>query len=94
MITDIDDPGLSLEGVRKQISQGGVEFELQQACGTAAFQPLARLTLNEVAADLTSHDVAFDPSVHSAPDVRLAPVWLADLRRRAYRRSREGRHAD
>ncbi|MBV9089063.1 MAG: phosphodiesterase [Mycobacteriaceae bacterium] len=94
LVTEIDDAGLSLDSIRRQISHGGVQFDLQQACGRAPFQPLARLSLSELAVGDASHDVAFDPSIHSAPDVRLAPEWLTDLRRRAYQRSREGRAAD
>lgn len=37
------------------------------------------------------HDIAFDPVLHTAPDVRVWPRWLRDLRRLAYRSSRKGR---
>jgi hypothetical protein len=36
---------------------------------------------------------AFDPALHSDPEVKLVPGWLGDFRRAAYRRSREGRDA-
>jgi hypothetical protein len=31
--------------------------------------------------------------MHTDPEVQLAPRWLSDFRRAAYRRSREGRNA-
>jgi len=72
-----------------QLTQRSVcDLELL-ACG--GFSPLARLTLRHL--DPSSDDIAFDPVLHSDEDVRLVPGWLADLRRAAYRRSREGRDA-
>ena len=53
--------------------------------------PLARLTLRHV--DPSCDDIAFDPALHRDCDVQLFPRWLADFRRAAYRRSREGRDA-
>jgi hypothetical protein len=53
------------------------------------FLPLARLTLRHL--DPSCDDIAFDPTMHSDPEVELAPRWLSDFRRAAYRRSREGR---
>jgi hypothetical protein len=94
IVTQIDEPGLSLDSVSAQIDGGGIEFAIEQAPGMQDFQPLARLILNEVVRGGRSHDVAFDPTVHSVPEVKLAPGWLTDLRRRAYWRSREGRDAD
>jgi len=38
-------------------------------------------------------DVSFDPVDNIAPGLSLYPEWLADLRARAYRRSRDGRDA-
>jgi hypothetical protein len=55
------------------------------------FLPLARLTLRHV--DPSNDDIAFDPTVHSHPEVELVPHWLNDLRRAAYRLSRAGRDA-
>jgi hypothetical protein len=79
---------LSLDTIRDQIASGGVEFDIEQAAGTGGFQPLARLTLRHL--DPSRDDVAFDPVLHSDPEVELAPRWLSDFRRAAYRRSREG----
>ena len=93
MITDIAQAGLSLDDVGNRIARGGVEFAIDQAAGTQGFRPLARLTLSEVLPDDTAHEVAFDPTIHSAPGVELAPRWLTGIRRRAYERSREGRDA-
>jgi hypothetical protein len=74
-----------------QISSGGIDFDIEQAAGTGDFLPLARLTLRHV--DPTCDDIAFDPALHSDPEVKLVPGWLGDFRRAAYRRSREGRDA-
>ena len=92
LVTEIDTTGLSLDTIRDQIDSGGVEFDIEQAAGTGAFLPLARLTLRHL--DPSRDDVAFDPTLHSDPEVRLAPRWLSDFRRAAYRRSREGRDAE
>jgi hypothetical protein len=92
LVTKIDEPGLSLDTIRNQIDSGEIDFDIEQADGSRSFQPLARLTLRHL--DPTNDDIGFDPVLHSDEDVRLAPSWLADLRRAAYRRSREGRDAD
>jgi hypothetical protein len=92
LVTKIDEPGLSLDTIRNQIDSGEIDFDIEQADGSRSFQPLARLTLRHL--DPTNDDIGFDPVLHSDEDVRLAPSWLADLRRAAYRRSREGREAD
>jgi hypothetical protein len=89
LVTDIDAPGLSLDAIRHQIASGGVELDIEQAAGTGGFLPLARLTLRHL--DPSCDDIAFDPTMHSDPEVELAPRWLSDFRRAAYRRSREGR---
>jgi hypothetical protein len=92
LVTKIEEPGLSLESIRTQIDSGQIDFDIEQANGTGGFWPLARLTLRHV--DPSNDDIAFDPVLHSDEDVRLVPGWLADFRRAAYRRSREGRDAD
>ena len=69
----------------------GVSTDADQACGTAPFTPLARLSLRGVITP--AHDVAFDPVLHTAFDVTLAPAWLSGLRAQAYARSRRGRQA-
>jgi hypothetical protein len=92
LVSHIETPGLSVAGVRDQIDSGGVDFEIEQAAGTGKFRPLARLTLRHV--DPSTDDVGFDPVLHSDPEVSLAPAWLSDFRRAAYRRSREGRDAE
>jgi len=91
LVTKIDEPGLSLDTIRNQIDSGEIAFDIEQAEGIGGFLPLARLTFRHV--DPSRDDVAFDPVLHSDDDVRLAPGWLADFRRAAYRRSREGRDA-
>ena len=92
LVSDIGARGLSLEVIRDQIASGGLEFDVEQAAGTGGFAPLARLTLRHL--DPSRDDVAFDPALHSDPEVELAPRWLGGFRRAAYRRSREGRGAD
>jgi hypothetical protein len=89
LVTKIDEPGVSLDTIRNQIDSGGIDFDIEQARGTGSFQPLARLTLRNL--DPSSDDIGFDPVLHSDEDVKLVPGWLADFRRAAYRRSREGR---
>lgn len=88
--------GLSLSAIRDQIGDSGLQFEAEQACGTGQFTPLARLDFTaavegEPVADGEKRDVAFDPVLHSAPDVALWPEWLRELREAAYAGSREGR---
>jgi hypothetical protein len=92
LATHIGQVGLSLDTVRDRIATTGMEFDIEQAAGTGRFRPLARLTLHTLAAD--AGDLAFDPTVHSHPDVELSPGWLTGFRQAAYRRSREGRDAE
>jgi hypothetical protein len=94
MTTEIEGLGVSLDVIREQIGRGGIRFDVDQACGTGDFQPLAELTLTNVLIPKPGEDVSFDPVLHTAPGVELYPGWLAGLRVRAYGRSREGRHAD
>jgi hypothetical protein len=91
LVTDIDAPGLSLEAIESRLDSGDLEFDIEQATSGGDFSPLARLTLQH--RDPSSDDIAFDPVIHSDEDVTLAPAWLADVRRAAYRRSREGRQS-
>ena len=91
MCTRIDGFGVSTDAVRRRLRTGPLEFDIDQACGTAPFTPLARLSLRGVITP--AHDVAFDPVLHTAPEVTLAPGWLSGLRAQAYARSRRGRHA-
>ncbi|WP_396878772.1 phosphodiesterase [Mycobacterium sp. SMC-2] len=94
IISDIDGPGLSLDGVRKRLEHDTIQVSLDQACGRGDFTPLGRLTLTRAIDPERARDVAFDPVVNTAPGLSLHPRWLADLRARAYRRSRHGRDAD
>lgn len=91
--TDIAGLGLSLDDVRHRLAAGGIEVKLDQACGTEDFSPLARLTLTRAIPPAPNHDVSFDPVLNTAPGVTLFPSWLADVRARAYARSRDGRDA-
>jgi hypothetical protein len=84
--------GLALDTISGVIERGGLHIDVEQASGTGGFEPLGRVTLDAViATDDPAHDVSFDPALHCAPGVELLPGWLTDFRRRAYRRSREGR---
>ena len=91
IVSDIGTPGLSLDTIRDQIDSSGIEFDIEQAAVTGGFVPLAHLTLRHL--DPSNDDIAFDPTMHSDPEVSLSPRWLSDFRRAAYRRSREGRDA-
>jgi hypothetical protein len=77
--------------MRDQIDSGEVEFDIEQAAGAGGFLSLARLTLRHV--DPSNDEIAFDPTVHSHPEVELVPHWLNDFRRVGYRLSRAGRDA-
>jgi hypothetical protein len=98
LVTAPEGGGLSLTTIRDRISDGGLAFEVEQACGTGEFIPLARLELTRAVAgepvsDGEGRDIAFDPVRHTAPDVTLWPDWLRELRELAYRGSRQGRDA-
>ncbi|MBV8928734.1 MAG: phosphodiesterase [Mycobacteriaceae bacterium] len=92
--TQMPGRGVALADIGEEIGHGGIEIDIDQACGTGDFAPLAQLCLTNVIIPAPGEDVSFDPALHTAPDVRLYPGWLADLRVRAYGRSREGRDAD
>lgn len=89
-VSDIGGPGLSLDSIRRGVEYGGIDVALDQARGTGRFEPLARLSLSALV-DAEANDVSFDPVLNTAPGLGLYPGWLADLRARAYHRSREGR---
>ncbi len=89
LATPIEVAGLPLDAIGSHLRSTGLEFSIEQAAGTGDFLPLARLTLNRPHAE----DIAFDPIINTDPAVRPLPGWLSDFRRAAYRRSREGRHA-
>ncbi len=88
--SDISADDLALDTIETEIDSRGIQFDIEQAPGRGEFRPLARLTLRHV--DPSRDDIAFDPALHCDRDVQLVPRWLADIRRAAYRRSREGRH--
>jgi hypothetical protein len=94
MATGVGTFGVSLASVRERLRTDGIEFDIAQARGAAAFRPLARLTVRGVTEAAESRDVAFDPVRHTTPGVRLMPTWLSTFREQAYERSRRGRHAD
>ncbi|OBI23077.1 phosphodiesterase [Mycobacterium sp. E2327] len=92
IMSDVNGFGLSLDTVEQAIGNTGIDFAIDQACGRGDFTPLARLSLTGVLDP--EPDVSFDPVANTAPGVSLYPDWLADLRARAYRRSRDGRDAE
>jgi hypothetical protein len=92
LVTDVAGSGLSLDAIERQIDSTGIDFDVEQAEGAGQFEPLARLTLRHL--DPSCDDIAFDPTLHSDPAVQLAPNWLSEFRRAAYRRSRQGRDAE
>ncbi len=92
LTTEFDGAGLSLDSVNSQLERGGVAFDIEQSPATGEFEPLGRLSLRQRLPH--GRDVSFDPALHTADEVRLAPDWLADVRRAAYRSSRIGRDAE
>src|SRR5262249_29632243 len=94
IVSKINGFGLSLDNMRERIEHGGVDVVLDQARGGADFQRLARLMLTSVVYPWPGEDVSFDPVTNTAPGLELYPGWLADLRARAYQRSRDGRDVD
>lgn len=92
MVTDIAADGLTLDAVGDTLAHSEIDFDIEQACGSGDFHPLARLSLSRVRPVTTpEQDVSFDPVRNTAPGVCVWPQWLRSLRRLAYRRSREGR---
>jgi hypothetical protein len=89
LATDISTDDLALDTIESEINSEGIQFDIEQAEFRKEFRPLARLTLRNV--DPSCDDIAFDPALHTDCDVQLLPRWLADFRRAAYRRSRQGR---
>lgn len=93
MTTPVGTFGVSLDSVRERLRTGRIEFGIEQARGTEAFRPLARLTARGAMEAGETPDVAFDPVRHTAPGVQLMPTWLSRFREQAYDRSRRGRRA-
>jgi hypothetical protein len=92
--SEIDGHGLSLDAVRKRLEHEKIEVSLDQACGRGDFTPLGWLTLTRVIDPERAPEVSFDPVMNTAPGLSLHPRWLADLRARAYQRSRHGRDVE
>lgn len=91
LVSEISSEGLALDSIESEINASGIEFDIEQAAGRGEFVPLARLSLRHV--DPSQDDIVFDPTLHPDCDVQPLPRWLADFRRAAYRRSRQGRAA-
>jgi hypothetical protein len=87
--------GLDVAEVRRLLHTEPLVFDIEQAQGRNAFEPLAVLEFGrELDSAWPPADVAFDPTLNIAPGVRLLPEWLTSMRRRAYRSSRQGRDAE
>ncbi|MBD0861877.1 hypothetical protein IA539_11720 [Gordonia sp. zg691] len=84
-----DASGLSIEDLAAFVRQNKPIVIILEA-GSRRFVPIARIELDHL---LTGLDVDFDPILHKPDGVEFAPSWLGDLRRRAYRDSRAGRHS-
>ena len=92
MATDIPSEGLDLGTVVDTLARSDIDFEIEQACGSGDFHPLARLRLSQIRpVTAPEQDVSFDPVRNTAPGVCVWPQWLRTFRQLAYRRSREGR---
>ncbi|MEO9326855.1 hypothetical protein [Gordonia aurantiaca] len=81
--------GLSIEDLAACLRMNRKIVLILEA-GFGRFVPIARIELDHA---LTGLDVDFDPILNRPDGVEFAPSWLGDLRRRAYRESREGRHS-
>ena len=85
--------GLTLAAIDDALAAGIIAFDIEQANGTAPFEPLATLTVTSKIPTDERHDVSFDPTRNTRAGVDLGPKWLTELRERAYMRSRRGRDA-
>ncbi|BCI80065.1 hypothetical protein MTY66_16900 [Mycolicibacterium sp. TY66] len=94
ILSHVDGAGVSLDSIRSALHDGPMTVAIDQAPGFASFRPLARLTIKDVVPHDEIADTDFDPVLHTAPGMQLAPHWLSNLRMQAYRRSRKGRHPD
>lgn len=83
---------LSLASLTDHLRHSPLRIAIDQSNRLGDFVPLGLLTVEELLPHSAQADLAFDPTVHSAPGVDLLPGWLTALRRGAYRGSREGRH--
>ncbi|BBZ36194.1 phosphodiesterase [Mycolicibacterium confluentis] len=87
--------GLDVDALRRHIAADAIVFQIEQAQGRNSFEPLATLEFGrELDSSWPPEDVSFDPTLNTAPEVTLLPHWLAAVRRRAYRSSRQGRDAE
>ncbi|MCX2754313.1 hypothetical protein [Gordonia sp. 4N] len=84
-----DSSGLSIEDLAARLRRNQPIVIVLEA-GAGRFVPVVRIEVDHV---LTELDVDFDPILHRPEGVEFAPSWLGDLRRRAYRDSRAGRHS-
>ncbi|OBF12003.1 phosphodiesterase [Mycobacterium sp. ACS4331] len=87
--------GLDVGALRRHIAAESVVFDIEQAQGRNNFEPLATLEFGrELDSSWPPEDVSFDPTLNTTPGVTLLPDWLAAVRRRAYRSSRQGRDSE
>ncbi|WP_197379012.1 phosphodiesterase [Mycolicibacterium mengxianglii] len=84
--------GLALESLSEALrAREPIRVAVDQSRGLGDFTPLATLTFTDLEPAAEQHELAMDPTAHSAPGVDLQPRWLTALRRGAYRGSRKGR---
>ena len=76
-------------------AKGGVaKWNVDKAASKLGFKSSFSGTAFEGAFKTWTADIAFDPVLNTDPTVDPLPQWLADFRRAAYRRSRQGREAE
>jgi len=85
--------GLSLDDLRRHIATEPIRFVIEQATGLRPFVELAVLSFDRQIDPGDQSRIAFDPTLHSHPEVQLSPRWLTGVRRWAYAASRRGRAA-
>ncbi len=87
--------GLGVDALRQHLRTEPLVVDVEQARGRGSFTPLAVLEFDRsLESGWPPEDVSFDPTLNAAPGVQLLPRWLAGVRRRAYRSSRQGRDAE
>ena len=85
---------MSLTDLAQQLRERPLVLGLHQAVGTAAFTPLARITLHSLLNTVDAEAPSFDPILHCPNSVRLQPEWLRASREVAYDNSRRGRRGE
>jgi hypothetical protein len=90
LTTEIDVAGLPLDAIRSPSGLDGGRVRDRSGSG---HRRLPAVGATEAAASARRRRLV-RPILHTDPSVRPLPQWLSDLRRAAYRRSREGRDTE